>query len=143
MLCVWWDYEGVIYYEILPQNQTINSNVYCQQLSNLAEKLETLRPELANRKRVMFQQDNARPHVSLSTRTKLHELGWDLLPHPPYSPDIAPSDYHLFLSLQNSLQGKCFNDLEGVKRHIENFFLQNQPNFMLMVFSSCPIDGQR
>ena len=38
MLCVWWDYKGIIYFEILPQNQTINSEVYCTQLSNLTEK---------------------------------------------------------------------------------------------------------
>ena len=71
MLCVWWDFKGIIYYEILPQNQTINSDVYCRQLSNLAEKVERLRPEVANRKKVLFQQDNARSHVSLATRTKL------------------------------------------------------------------------
>ena len=87
---------SIIYYEILPQNQTINSDVYCRQLSNLAEKLERLRLEVVNRKRAVFQQDNARPHESLATRTKLHELCWDLLPHPPYSPGITPSDYHLF-----------------------------------------------
>ena len=42
---------------------------------------KNLRPDLANRKGVVLQQDNARPHVSLTTRTRLHELGWDLLPH--------------------------------------------------------------
>ena len=41
--------------------------IYCQQLSNLAEKLENLRPQLANRKGGIFQQDNARPYVSLAT----------------------------------------------------------------------------
>ena len=128
-LCVWWDFKGIIYFEILPQNQTINSVVYCRQLSNLAEKLERLRPELANRKGVVFHQDNARTHVSLATRTKLHELGWDVLPHPSYSPDIAPSDYHLFLSLQNSLQGKSFIDLEDVKKHVENFFSSKPAKF--------------
>ena len=92
MFCVWWNFKGIIHYEILPQNQTINSDVYCRQLSNLAEKLERLRPENVNKNRVVFQQDKARPHVFLAIRTKLHELGWDLLPHPPYSPDIAPSD---------------------------------------------------
>ena len=49
-------------------------------------------------------------------------VGWDLLPHPPYSSDIAPPKHHLFLSLQNSLQGKSFIDLEDVKKYIENFF---------------------
>ena len=63
--------------------------MYCPQLSNLAEKLKNLRPELANRKGVMFQQDNGRPHVSLATQTRLHELGWDLLLHAPHSPDIV------------------------------------------------------
>ena len=37
------------------------------------------------------------------TRQKLLQLGWEVLIHPPYSPDIAPSDFHLFRSLQNSL----------------------------------------
>ena len=91
-------------------------------MSNLAEKLKNLRPQLANRKGVMFQQDNARPHVSLTTQTRLHELGWDLLPHPPYSSDIAPSEHHLFLSLESLLQGKSFIDLENVKKYIKNFF---------------------
>ena len=48
---------------------------------------------------------------------------------PPYSPDIAPSDYHLFLSLQNSLQGKAFIDLEGVKTHVANFFSSKPSKF--------------
>ena len=40
----------------------------------------------------------------------------------PYSSDIAPPDHHLFLPLQNSLQGKSFIDLEDIKKYIENFF---------------------
>lgn len=122
MLCVWWDFKGVIYYELLPQNQTINSDVYCCQLDNLNQEIKEKRPELANRKGVLLHQDNARPHVSSTTRRKIYELGWDVLPHPPYSPDIAPSDYHLFRSLQNSLNGKSFVNYEAVKRHVEEFF---------------------
>ena len=61
------------------------------------------RPELATRKGVIFHQNNARPHTSLVTCKKLLELGWEVMTHPPYSPDLAPSDYHLFCSLQNSV----------------------------------------
>ncbi|XP_052834133.1 histone-lysine N-methyltransferase SETMAR-like [Octopus bimaculoides] len=129
MLCVWWDHKGIIYYELLPRNQAINSDVYCRQLAKLNQKIKELRPEIANTKGVVFQEDNARPHVSLATRTKLHELGWDLLPHPPYSPDIAPSSYHLFFSLQNSMQGKTFKDLDGVKMHLDNFFSSKPVKF--------------
>ena len=41
--------------------------------------------------------------------------------HPPYSPDLAPSDYYLFRSLQNSLNGKTFNDDKAVKSHLVQF----------------------
>ena len=50
------------------------------------------------------------PHVAKVVKKKLDELGWELLPHPPFSPDLAPSDYHLFLSLSNNLRGRTFKD---------------------------------
>ena len=89
--------EGsVLYYEILPENQTINSNRYCSQLDQLKAALDEKHPELVNRKRIIFHQDNARPHVSLMTRQKLLQLGWEVLIHQPYSPDIAPLDFHVY-----------------------------------------------
>ena len=63
------------------------------------------------------------------TSQKLLQLGWEVLTHPPYSPDIAPSDFHLFWSLQNSLSGKNFNSLEDYKTHLEQFFAQNDKKF--------------
>lgn len=129
MLSVWWDFKGVVYFELLPRNQTINSDVYCQQLDKLNNAIIEKRPELVNRKGVVFHHDNARPHTSLVTRQKLLELGWDVLPHPPYSPDLAPSDYHLFRSLQNSLNGKTFDSDEAVNRHLVQFFASKERSF--------------
>ncbi|QQP40349.1 Putative DD34D transposase, partial [Caligus rogercresseyi] len=54
---------------------------------------------------VVFHQDNARPHTSLMTRQKRWELGWEVLSHPPYSLDITPCDYKLFLLMANALGG--------------------------------------
>ena len=71
--------------------QTINSELYCEQLQRLQQAIEKKRPELINRRDVVFHHDNVRPHTSLLTRQKLRELGWEVLMHPPYSPDIAPS----------------------------------------------------
>ena len=122
MLCIWLDWKEVLYYELLPENQTINSNKYCSQLDQLKAALNEKCSELANGKHILFHQDNTRLHVSLMTRQKLLQLGWEVLIHPPYSPDIASSDFHLFRSLQNSLNGKNFNSLEDYKRHLEEFF---------------------
>ena len=102
----------------------INSNKCCSQLDQLKAALDEKHPELVNRKQIIFHQDKARPHVSLMTRQKLLQLGWEILIHPPYSPDTATLDFHLFRSLQNSLNGKNVNSLEDYKRHLEQFFAQ-------------------
>ena len=112
MLCIWCNWKGVLYYELLLENQMINSNKCCSQLDKLKVALDEKHPELVNRKHIIFHNDNSRPHVSLMTRQKLLQLGWEVLIDPPYSPHFALSDFHLFWSLQNSLNGKNFNSLE-------------------------------
>ncbi|GFW39753.1 histone-lysine N-methyltransferase SETMAR [Trichonephila clavipes] len=89
--------------DLLPDNTKINSEVHCHQLDKLNDALQQKRSELINRKGVVFHQDNARSHTSLVTCQKLLQLEWDTMPHPPYSPDLAPSDYYLFRSLLNFL----------------------------------------
>ena len=93
------------------------------------KEIKEKRPELATRKGVIFHQDNARPHTSLVTRRKLLELVWKVMPHPPYSPDLAPSDYYLFHSLQNHLNGKPFNSNEAVKNELIPFFAAKDQTF--------------
>ena len=56
----------------------------------------------------IFFQDNARPHTAARTLAKIEDLGWKLLTHPPYSPDLAPSDFHLFGPLKESMRGIHF-----------------------------------
>ena len=63
------------------------------------------------------------------TRQTLLRPGWEVLIHLPYSPDIVPSDFHFFQSLQNSLNGKNFNSLEDCKRHLEQFFARKDKKF--------------
>ena len=129
ILSIWWDYKGVVYYELLPVNETITAAKYCDQLDRLREAVAQKRPELKNRRGVTFLHDNAKPHTSLRTREKSLQLSWDFLPHPPYSPDLAPSDYHLFRSLKNYLNGKNFENLEHIKIHLNQFFSQKSKLF--------------
>ena len=70
MLCIWWDWKGVLYHELLPENQMINSNKYRSQLDQLKAALNEKRPELVNRKRIIFHQDNARPPVFFDDQAK-------------------------------------------------------------------------
>ena len=95
----------------------------------LGKEMEEKRPELAIRKGVIFHQDNARPHTSLVTRKKLLELGWEVILHPPHSPDLATSDYHFFRSLQNHLNGKIFDSNEAIKNELIQFFASKNQTF--------------
>ena len=65
----------------------------------------------------------------VTTRKKLLEFGWEVMPDPPYSPDFAPSDYHLFRSLQNHLNGKTFDSNEAVKYELIQFFASKNQTF--------------
>ena len=130
LLCVWWDWKGVIHYELLNYGQTLNSVLYCEQLDRLKQAIDQKRPELVNRNGVVFHQDNARPHTSLMTRQKLRELGWDVLSHPPYSPDLAPSDYHLFRSMQNALGATKLASKEACENWLSEFFANKEGGFI-------------
>jgi len=72
----------------------------------------------------------------LVTRQKLLQHGWDVLSHPPYSPDLAPSDFHFFRktplfrnSLQNSLNGKTFASEDLIKQHLDKFLAEKDGKF--------------
>jgi [histone H3]-lysine36 N-dimethyltransferase SETMAR len=65
-------------------------------------------------KKALFHQDNAPVHKSIKTTAKLHELGYELLPHPTYSPDLASSDFFLFVNLKRMLARKKFSTNEEV-----------------------------
>jgi hypothetical protein len=52
---------------------------------------------------IVLLHDNARPHTAASTHIPLEHFNWELFNHPPYNPDLAPSDYHLFTYLKNWL----------------------------------------
>ena len=49
------------------------------------------------------------------------ELGYEVLPHPPYSPGILTTDYHFFKHLNNFLQGKCFHNEQEVENAFQEF----------------------
>ncbi|GBP58674.1 Histone-lysine N-methyltransferase SETMAR [Eumeta japonica] len=89
---------------LLPPGKIINLDLFCQYLMRFKQEVKKKKHlQLINRKGVVFHHDNARPYTSLATQQILKKEGWEVLMHPPYSPDLVPSDVHLFRSLQNFL----------------------------------------
>jgi histone-lysine N-methyltransferase SETMAR len=120
MATVFWDMEGLLLVDIMPKGTTINSEAYVATLTNLHARLRRVRPhkQMAD---ILLQHDNARPRVSLRTTEAINKFGWKVLPHPPYSPDLAPSNYHLFGKLKDSLRGSKFEDDESLVAAAKNF----------------------
>ena len=85
------DQDGILLIEYLPKGQTIKADI-------LKEKVG--RGKVT--KGVLFLHDNAPAHRPLATRKILAYLDFQNLNHPPYSPDLAPSNYHLFHGLKKS-----------------------------------------
>ena len=135
---VWWDWKGIVHYELLSSNQTINSEVYCEQLQRLQQAIERKRLELINRRDVVFHQQRRSTTHIFDNRQKLRELDWEVLMHPPYSPDIASSDYHLFRSLQNSLNDIKLASKEACENHLKYFSIRNHRILSRWNYGSAP-----
>ena len=69
---------------------------------------------------------------------KMLYLNWSVLPHPLYSPDLTPSDFHLFHSLQNVLNEKRFFLEDQVKMFLENFLSSKPVEFYLGGINKLP-----
>jgi len=105
---IFWDQDGIILIDYLPNGQTINAECYSSLLVQLNDILkEKGRGKVI--KGVLFLHDNATSHRALATQKKLANLGFQCLDHPPYSPDLAPSDYHLFPRLKKQLKIRHFS----------------------------------
>ena len=102
------DSVGVILVEFMSKGATINSDVFIDTLEKLKARIRRVRPALEMFK-VLLQHDNARPHTSLKIREVIGSFGWTTTSHSLYSPDLPPSDFHLFGLLKESLRERHFS----------------------------------
>jgi len=111
---IFWDQDGILLTHYLPKGQTINAEYYSSLLVQLKDTLKEKRRVKVNNV-VLFLHDNAPAHRALATQKKPAYLGFQCLDHPPYPPDLAPSDYHLFPGLKKQLKGRHFStDAENI-----------------------------
>ena len=94
--------------DYLPPNSTINAAYVQGELDHLREII--LKKRRIMRSKPFILLDNARPH----TAKKVQELGFRLLNHPPYSPDRAIADFHLFGTMKRPMRGRIFSSRDEV-----------------------------
>ena len=118
MMIFAYDSVGVLVAERIPLGKTVNKEVYSNFL------MKKLRPAIRKRRRSLFNavplilHDNASCHKSERVTSLLTSYEWDVLPHPPYSPDMSPPDFDLFPKLKEPLRGIRFDDLDELEAEV-------------------------
>ena len=94
---------------------------------------DTLKEKISGNytKGILFLHHNTLAHRALATQKKLAYLGFRCLDHPPYSPDLAPSDYHLFQGLKNQLNGRHISSDPKVISVAETWLAVQPSDFFL------------
>ena len=120
MATVFWDAKCVIMLDFLPKRSTITGVYY----ANLLDQLRTVIREKRQGKLskvVLLQQDNARVPSCKVAMDAVERKGYELIPHPAYSPDLAPSNFFLFPNLKKDIRGLHFRSDEEVVRAVEEW----------------------
>ena len=137
MLSVWRGVRRITHWKLLPNECNITADLYCQQLDCVAAKLQR------KQDKIYFLHDNTRPHVAKSIREKLLKVGWITIPHPPYSPDLAPTDYHLYHFLSDYLREKKIDDENDLKMDLIKIFGQKSRTSTKAGLFPCQSVGDR
>jgi len=94
MLICFFDSEGIVHTEFVPQGHTVNQFYYCEILERLRKRVVRVRPSIADN--WMLHHDNAPCHTAISVIEFSAKKGIPVVPQPPYSPDLSPCDFFLF-----------------------------------------------
>jgi len=108
-----YDCKGVIMTERVPSGTTVTAAYYRQFLQKLRRMMQANRPDLLENG-VLILHDNARPHLGKDVLELLDGYSWEVLPHPPYSPDISSLDFDLYPKLKINMRGVRFSTLEDL-----------------------------
>ncbi|GFU71485.1 histone-lysine N-methyltransferase SETMAR [Trichonephila clavipes] len=104
----------------MQQGTTIKTVAYCATLTKLRRAIQNKQHGLLT-SGVLLLHANAKPHSAINTQNLIRSFGWEQIDHPPYSPDLAPSDFHLFRYLKEFLGGKRFDTADEVKEEVQDW----------------------
>ena len=101
LVSIFWDQEGILLIDYLPKGPNYQRAVLLISAGAIERHFEGKMPREGHQGGLVLH-DNALAHRALATQKKLSYLGFQCLDHPPYSPDLAPLNYHLFPGLKNN-----------------------------------------
>ena len=110
MLICFFYQKGIVHKESVSPGQTVNAAFYVAVLKRLQENVRRERPDQWRNSTWLLHHDNAPGYAALLTRWFLTNNSMNVVPHPPYSPNLAPSDFFLFPKLKMKLNLSAQSD---------------------------------
>jgi hypothetical protein len=129
MLTIFWDDNGPILVQFQEKGQTVTSARHSDVLVNELKPAIRSKSQGLLSKRVLLLHENAQLHTAAHTVDTLRALKFEVLKHPPYSPDLAPSDFHLFGSLKEHFRGQKFADDNEVLEVVQSWLKATTKSF--------------
>lgn len=127
MMILFFDMYGVLLLEFVPRNETVDADYYIGVLKRLKDRIRHKRAGMWTGGRdgktdrdFKLHQDNASPHVCAKTLGFIGENNINLLPHPQYSPDLAPCDYFVFPFIKKEMRGRRFPNLKAAQDEVRS-----------------------
>jgi hypothetical protein len=115
MLVIFSDCKGTVHQEFVPPRQTVNQHHYPEVLKRLREQVRRKRPERWRNQDWLLHRDNAQAHTALSVQRFLTTKNMAVVPHSPYSPDLAPCYLFSFPRMKSKLKGRRFQDVTEIQ----------------------------
>ena len=128
MATIFWDCEGILMIDFKERNTVINGSYYASLLHRLKDSIKEIRRDKLSRG-IHLLHDNAPVHTAAVAKRAILDCGFTELNHPPYSPDLAPSDYYLFSKLKSDLRGKKFTSDDEIKSAVFQHFQSKDKNY--------------
>ena len=112
MVCTFFMRSGHLISIPVEQNKTVTANWYATVA--LPQMVQAFDAKRRNRTHFRLHHDNAPAHSAKQTQDYLSQNNIRVLPHPPYSPDLAPADFFLFGMVKQKLRGREFQSLQAL-----------------------------
>jgi len=128
LLTVFWDAQKVYVTEFLEAGNIVNSAQYIETIKNLWWRVCRVRRSPSP---ILLLHDKGRPYIARAMIDALETLKFEVLSHPPYRADLAPSNFHLFPHLKRDLKGTHFTSDDEVKQAVTSWIKQRTPEFFI------------
>jgi len=115
---IFFDWQGVIHKEFVPEGETINAVYYKVVMERLLNRIRRVRPGMCKSGDWFLLHDNAPSNNATIVKQFSAQRKVTVIDHPPYSPDLAPTDYALFPRVKSHLKGRLFDSISDIQKSV-------------------------